>query len=155
MAPVSNDTSHDGPTVEVEARFSEQVRLEQNFKGRSSPHRGNPNPDIIISAPSTNTLPSSSLSHDPIVHEIPTRPDPVYLSPLHNHRPSSSNPSSVTLNECCAPRPAQAPPPKKKMGLTKTQRIGILLAIDSAFFVLELGVGRWPVLHKGGGGVTN
>jgi hypothetical protein len=49
------------------------------------------------------------------------------------------------LNECCAPR-EKTPRLKGMMGLSKTQRILVLLAIDSAFFLLELVVGVKPRL---------
>jgi hypothetical protein len=101
---------------------------------------------------------SSSLfnrEHEQASDNLPALPEAVHLSPSriaqqryphplpHPHPLPPLTASSVTLNECCAPAPAQAPRSKSKMGLTKTQRIGILLAIDSVFFLIELIVGEW------------
>lgn len=105
-------------------------------------HSGHRNVDDITSA-CTHYSPTST--HEALSSRAPRRPEPVYLSPRHHSSPPTS--SSVTLNECCAPAPlsAQARPLKKKMGLSKTQRIGILLGIDSAFFLVELIVGKWEL----------
>jgi hypothetical protein len=48
--------------------------------------------------------------------------------------------SEESLNECCSPG-KKTRTSKRKMGLSKTKRILMLLAIDSAFFLLELVVG--------------
>jgi hypothetical protein len=48
--------------------------------------------------------------------------------------------SEESLNECCAPG-HKTRRSKRKMGLSKTKRILVLLAVDSAFFLLELAVG--------------
>jgi hypothetical protein len=97
---------------------------------------------------SIHAPPPSPTSNEPNLHRIPARPEPVYLSPLHSHQRSPHSSSAVTVNECCAPRPAQAPLAKTKMGLSKSQRIGILLGIDSAFFLVELCVGMWQSVKE-------
>jgi hypothetical protein len=101
----------------------------------------------------TTGAPSSSCDreHEQVPLNLPALPEAVHLNPSriaqqrypHPHPLPPLTASSVTLNECCAPAPAQAPRNKSKMGLTKTQRIGILLAIDSVFFLIELIVGKW------------
>jgi hypothetical protein len=48
--------------------------------------------------------------------------------------------SEESLDECCSPG-KKTRKSKRKMGLSKTKRILVLLAIDSAFFLLELVVG--------------
>lgn len=60
------------------------------------------------------------------------------------HPPS---PSELSINECCAPRAPLRSPPDKKMGISKSNRIIILLVIDSAFFLLELVVGKQCCHH--------
>lgn len=50
-----------------------------------------------------------------------------------------SSPSKLSIQACCAPT-AQVIP--RKMGISKSNRIIILLVIDSAFFLLELIVGK-------------
>jgi hypothetical protein len=61
----------------------------------------------------------------------------------------SSRESKESLNECCVPR-EKTVGSKGKMGLSKTKRILVLLAIDSAFFLLELIVGMKPTLSPKG-----
>lgn len=60
------------------------------------------------------------------------------------HPPS---PSKLSINECCAPRAPLRSHTDKKMGISKSNRIIILLVIDSAFFLLELVVGRQSCHH--------
>ena len=77
--------------------------------------------------------------------ELVARPEKAYLSPhkcLASLSPFSH--SSTTLNECCAPSSATRPRKHWKMGLSKSQRIIILLGIDSCFFLIELIVGELP-----------
>lgn len=72
---------------------------------------------------------------------LPARPEPVHLPP-ETHYTTLFSASAVTLNECCAPRTARAGSRKfGRMGLSKEQRIGILLGIDGLFFLVELSVG--------------
>ena len=137
----SNDTV--GPKVEADGRSSEQARLQrQKHPLQQSPHSGHSTHNITHNSFARTYFPTISSSL-PDLSRSPTRPEPVYLSPRHSHQSSQPNSSSVTLNECCAPRSAQAPTTKKKMGLSKTQRISILLAIDSVFFLVELTCGEW------------
>lgn len=83
----------------------------------------------------------------PLCHSsnLLTKPPQAYLRPCRGvSSPSSpSKASTETLNECCAPLPAQKSPTATTMGLSKTHRIIILLGIDSAFFLVELIVGKW------------
>lgn len=74
------------------------------------------------------------------------RPEPAHLhTPLPNHtRYSIASCAAASVDSCCAPRVR----PKKSEGLrdimfSKTTRISILLGIDTAFFLLELTVGKW------------
>ena len=137
----SNDTA--GPKVEADGRSSEQARLQRKKRPlQQSPHSGHSTHGNTHNSFACTYLPALSSSLPNFSHS-PARPEPVYLSPPHSHQSSPPNSSSVTLNECCAPRSAQAPTPKKKMGLSKTQRISILLAIDSVFFLVELTCGEW------------
>lgn len=56
--------------------------------------------------------------------------------------PHLSAPSLLSVNDCCAP-PAQVTAiTTKKMAISKSNRIIILLVIDSAFFIVELVVGK-------------
>lgn len=76
--------------------------------------------------------------------ELVQRPETAYFSP-YRALPSShflSTLSSVTLNECCAPSRPQTATTHKAMGLSKSHRIAILLAIDSVFFLIELIIGE-------------
>lgn len=64
-----------------------------------------------------------------------------------SRRPCSSirlsSPSQLSVNACCAPRQqVPASSPDRKMGISKSNRIVILLVIDSAFFLLELVAGK-------------
>lgn len=71
------------------------------------------------------------------------KPPQAYFSP-HQLSSSPASPctaSTQTLHECCAVPPAQSPS-TTTMGLSKTQRIIILLGIDSVFFLVELIVGE-------------
>ena len=95
----------------------------------------------VASSSSPALLDDTELSH------IPVRPPAVYLSPPKSQSTTPFDSSTTTINECCAPKRTQPATPRK-MGLSKSQRIGILLAIDSAFFVLELVVGKWQEEQK-------
>jgi hypothetical protein len=133
------------------ARFSEQARpgfwrtgdfgpLHPSADVASGDHS---DVDAITSAPSLCTdLPLQSSQRTTAFKNIPSRPQPAHITPSSKHYSSLSSPSAVTLNECCAPRSAPAPPSKRKMGLSKTQRIAILLGIDSVFFIIELTIGE-------------
>ena len=74
------------------------------------------------------------------------KPQAVYLPIPSGQQLSISHPSlsQLSLNQCCAPLGATASPrlAQRKMGLSKSNRIILLLAIDSAFFLLELVVGQ-------------
>ena len=153
----SNDGSNVRPTpAGAEAQFSEQVRQRQNLRDldaplQQSPHSGHHTVGDITPGPSTCTYHSTSPSYETNTRQTVTKPDPVYLSPHHSYQSSPPTSSSVTLNECCAPASAQARPPRRKMGLSKTQRISILLGIDSAFFLVELVVGKWNISARAQG----
>ena len=98
------------------------------------------NPTVVIAS-------SPALLDDTELSPIPVRPPAVYLSLTKSQSTTPPDSSATTLNECCAPKRAQ-PETSRKMGLSKSQRIGILLAIDSAFFILELVVGKWKVQQR-------
>ena len=157
--------ARDGPgnnSQNVEARFSaSQVQVPLTSvsvsqadvvaaEGRFAHfHPGRHASQLITSSPLNHTprYPSPSTATPPHIpshdtHNLtpPARPEPVHLRTHPSPSPSPFNSSCETLNECCAPR-AQAARPKSKMGLTKSQRIGILLGIDTAFFLVELTVG--------------
>lgn len=98
----------------------------------------------------TSSLPPPSYPTDSTLNryssiELVKRPETAYFTP-RRALPSFefiSTTSSLTLNECCAPSRPQTPSTHATMGLSKTQRIAILLAIDSAFFLVELIIGKW------------
>lgn len=81
---------------------------------------------------------------------VPVEPPLVHLQLRDKYvqlRPDLSG-STLTLQQCCA-APVHRPTKRStKMGLTKTQRIGILLAIDSAFFLLELTIGKLDIAQS-------
>jgi hypothetical protein len=77
----------------------------------------------------------------PVVEQLPVKPQPAHISPERCHLIPSFNSSDVTLNQCCAPPSAKSSPKFGRMGLSKEQRIGILLGIDGIFFLIELSVG--------------
>jgi hypothetical protein len=117
-------------------RAAEVLQLSQ---GQSHRH----DPASIV--PSPSTFPSSAppiAPYDTHLTSLPVRPEPVHLSGHSSEPPSPFNSSCETLNECCAPC-AQVPRLKSRMGLSKSQRIGVLLGIDTAFFLVELTVGMW------------
>jgi hypothetical protein len=127
----------------------EQPRhLQPQPQPQLQPCRHHPRLNSLTSSPSSLPLPSyptdSTLNRDSSI-ELVRRPEAAYLSP-HRALPSFeflSTTSSITLNECCAPSRPQTTLTHTAMGLSKTQRIAILLAIDSAFFLVELIVGKW------------
>ena len=103
---------------------------------------------VILSPSSPSTPRHTALIYpqDPPI-ELVRKPDQAYFSPYRlpasPSSPSSpSTASTATIDECCAPQLPRAPRTLGKMGLSKTQRICVLLAIDSGFFLVELTVGR-------------
>lgn len=102
---------------------------------------------VLTSPHSTNVNNTSrlSLSSSPsVVDSLPVRPPPAHLPPQRrDHVPSPSTSSEVTLNQWCAPPPAQRSPKSGRMGFSKEQRIAILLVIDGIFFLVELSVGTF------------
>lgn len=97
----------------------------------------------------TTSLPSrtTALENEHLV--IPRTPQPAHLSErrLPPHDPLFSSPAA-TSNECCAPSAnTRSQQETGKMGLTKQQRIGILLGIDGVFFLIELTVGTSRDFH--------
>lgn len=101
---------------------------------------------IYSSSPQSSSSPPRRFSYITPPLELITRPDRVYLNP--RHRLSALNDSKSTFNECCAPNPGLVAGPKKRMGFSKSQRICILLAIDSVFFLIELVVGMFTCILK-------
>ena len=88
-----------------------------------------------------NPMITSRRTSDPLIEPI-QKPGQVYLSPYRHPSSSPYTASNVTIDECCAPKLTQAPRTRKRIGLTKSQRIGVLLAIDFAFFLVELIIGE-------------
>lgn len=101
--------------------------------------RSSPPPARIISSIIAS---HHTLTHPSTPFENIQRPQPVYIRGSGNiSTPDrSSHASTVSLNECCALR-KKTIRSRGKMGLSKTKRILVLLAIDTAFFFLELVVG--------------
>ena len=81
---------------------------------------------------------SSQEKHDSLV-----RLKNVYSLPCSIDPSFSYSPSSLTLNQCCAPAAQLSPVTSSKMAFTKTQRICTLLVIDVCFFLLEIIVGEY------------
>jgi hypothetical protein len=50
--------------------------------------------------------------------------------------------AELSVNACCAPHVPLKRPTSRKMGLSKSNRIIVLLVIDSVFFLVELVVGK-------------
>jgi hypothetical protein len=99
--------------------------------------------DVDISRPSL--LPVLS-----VLDALPVRPPPAHISPRRrDHVTPAFTSSEVTLYQCCAPPSARRSPKFGRMGLSKEQRIGILLAIDGIFFLIELTVGMFTNARLG------
>ena len=113
-----------------------------------SPHsqlQSSPTPLPSCCHPILSSSAEKHSHHDHTSAPIP-KPQQAYFSPYTRHPPPSSSPvttSTETLNECCAPIRVPGVRPAKKMGLSKTQRICILLGIDAVFFLIELVVGEY------------
>lgn len=97
---------------------------------------------LVISASSSSSRVSVS-DCPPLAIDLPEKPKHVYLKgntqlrslPYHN-------PSDISLQQCCViSTQKQKHQNIRTMALTKSQRIMILLAIDTAFFFVELIVG--------------
>jgi hypothetical protein len=108
----------------------------------------------ILSPSSTSSL-SYTSSWPTQTSDSPQVPPQAYFSPYRRTRASSSpSPRTVsteTVHECCAQTSAQPPLVTNKMGLSKTQRICILLGIDAVFFLIELVCGQsqpFPCISK-------
>lgn len=99
--------------------------------------------------PASAGIISSIASHHHTISPVDTALQPIQ-KPAKAHLRGSGDSSipvcsfhaaaEESLNECCAPR-KKTSRSKRRMGLSKTKRILVLLAIDSAFFLLELVVG--------------
>lgn len=113
-------------------------RAELESANAANASLSNPPPARIISSIASH----HSLTHSDTLLVAIQRPEQAHLKDSGDiSAPKwSSQASKESLNECCATR-AKAIKPKRKMGLSKTKRILVLLAIDSAFFLLELVVG--------------
>ena len=94
--------------------------------------------DEITALPPINTAASERhLTFIQAPEKAVLGPEPaVCLETLH---PASS---TLSVNACCKPNHRAAASQDKKMGLSKSNRIIILLVVDSAFFLLELIVGK-------------
>ena len=131
---------------ELDAPLRRKSRAEMTPTGSPHPAPSQPTDfprhDADFIDPTVATSSSPALLNDTELFHLPARPPAVYLSLSKSQSTTPFDSSTTTLNECCAPKRAQ-PETIRKMGLSKSQRIGILLAIDSCFFVLELVVGKW------------
>lgn len=99
------------------------------------------------SSSARDTTPTSHNKEDIEIIQL-ARPAKAHLRPLRT-TPSAVcpfSPSQLTLDECCMPYAPVNSASTKKMGLSKSTRIIILLVIDSAFFITELVIGRFTVL---------
>ena len=145
-AAPSSSFHADYPPVAPAQNTYEQASRNTTFQARhkpsvpsfSSPLNHTPRYPATASTAPTSTQSTPNLP-------LPTRPEPAHLSTRSSTPPTPFSSSCDTLNECCAPC-ARAPRKIGKMGLTKSQRIGILLGIDSVFFLVELTVGMYPRL---------
>jgi hypothetical protein len=111
-------------------------------------HEGSDNSSIILipaSIQGSSSVHTTTYYHPQESIELIQKPLKAYSSPYHNPSSPSSpvTASTATLDECCAPQSAQAPRTRAKMGFTKSQRIAILLGIDTVFFFIELVVGTY------------
>ena len=96
-------------------------------------------------ADSNTALPLCSLPTSSIDPPNIQRPEKAVLSPAQNNADFYNLPSSSTLtvNACCTPNRRGPRSEPRKMGLSKSNRIIILLVVDTAFFFLELIVGEF------------
>jgi hypothetical protein len=104
-------------------------------------HQHNSAPLIISSSNCTDdTITPVHHTHDSdTTHKtLPQEPQAAHLKPATSGSTPRTS-STDSIHECCAIRaPAPRTETPAKMGLSKTQRICILLAIDSCFFLVEL-----------------
>lgn len=108
---------------------------------RYANHRFPPRPKSTPPAAPSQTLLSDLV---PSI-ALPERPRNVLLKPERAIACDYSDLSSKDVSNVCCGGSARTPQPpveSRIMGLTKTQRISILLAIDGAFFFVELAVGE-------------
>lgn len=95
-----------------------------------------------------SSLPPEPQYSHPATVLPPVRPQPAHLAPERTLWLPSCTSSEVTLNQCCALPSAPSSPKFGRMGLSKEQRIGILLGIDGVFFLIELSVGTLQITLK-------
>lgn len=143
--PLSHDAVLRGAPSPHSQPLTPRPTLAQLAVAASCRHRHcseeNPAQLLIPSSPPSSPIPVQHLYQHPPADSI-KKPQQAYLRPHRRTSPSSSSAPSVTsaetVHECCAPVCAQPPTTTSKMGLSKTQRICILLAIDAVFFLVEL-----------------
>lgn len=87
-------------------------------------------------------LPETNNSRDTTHHFI-QRPEQAVLGPDRSNTDflNLPSPSTLSVNACCSPK-RRSPQSQAKMGMSKSSRIIILLVVDTAFFFLELIVGK-------------
>ena len=103
-------------------------------KDATNSHKAAPSPHNINSKEFT---PAREIQETPETQEI-EKPEKAFLrSP---RRVCSS--AELSVNACCAPHAPLKRPTSKTMGLSKSNRIIVLLVIDSVFFLVELVVGK-------------
>lgn len=109
-----------------------------------------PPEEMMDTSAATSQDTSSSLNNEVQQIEKPQkailRSPRSFCSSIH-----LSSPSELSINACCATLAQVKVPTTKTMGISKSNRIIILLVIDSAFFLLELVVGKelYPSLYAG------
>jgi hypothetical protein len=121
---------HGPPTAELERASAKDAT-------NASPRNEHPPAGIISSFASRHTL-----THIDTPLETIQKPKRAHLRGVGDSSIShwDFHVSEESLNECCSPG-KKTRRSKRKMGLSKTKRILVLLAVDSAFFLLELVVG--------------
>ncbi len=86
---------------------------------------------------SSTTLPITNLEHINRPEQAHLRSTSTFCIPV-----DLPTKSELSLSACCASRVAKTQNPPRTAMVSKSTRILILLAIDSAFFLLELVVGQ-------------
>jgi hypothetical protein len=151
LTAVASRSAANSPHVTSRAATTEGV-IKPDF---IFPHRRHisqrpPYPSTLINHtpryPSTRPSASSDNTGSTTLDlKSPSYPEAAHLRPYLSNQHAPFPSSCATLHECCAPR---APARKfGRMGLTKSQRIGILLGIDTAFFLVEIVVGTSCSIH--------
>jgi hypothetical protein len=125
--------------------------MEKGKESLTQPYVLGPAAEIMSSMTeknATNSQDSTSSSHNINTNE-PTpaqeaqrieKPEKAFLRSPRSRSLCSS--AELTVNACCAPHVPLENTTGKTMGLSKSNRIIVLLVIDSIFFLVELVVGK-------------